>query len=49
MEQRIRQVTARPNVGGYRKIAAALLAEFSIEVSHMKVKRVLEKTPVEVG
>ena len=49
MGQRIREVAARPNIGGYRKIVAALLADHGIDVSHMKVKRVLEKTPLEVA
>jgi len=49
VEARIREVAARPNVGGYRKIAAALLADHGIDVSHMKVKRVLAKTPAEVS
>ncbi|MCH8987933.1 MAG: transposase [Chloroflexi bacterium] len=49
VEARIREVAARPNIGGYRKIAAALLADHGIDVSHMKVQRVLTKTPVEVG
>ncbi len=43
VKDRIREVAARPGIGGYRKIAAALLADHGIEVSHMKVKRVLEK------
>lgn len=49
VEARIREVAAQPGIGGYRKIAAALLADHGIDVSHMKVKRVLAKTPVEVG
>ena len=40
--QRIREVAQIPDVGGYRKIAEFLQAE-GIQVSHMKVKRVLAK------
>lgn len=40
----IGQTAARPDIGGYRKIAAALLSDYGIDVSHMKVQRVLKKT-----
>ena len=43
----IRRIANQPGIGGYRKIAAAL-ADEGITVSHMKVKRMLEKTTVEV-
>ena len=46
VEDRIREVAARPGIGGYRKKADALLADNGIKVSHMTVERVLEKTPV---
>ena len=48
IETAIRGVAAQPGIGGYRKIAAALAGE-GITVSHMKVKRVLEKSPAGVG
>ncbi len=40
MEDLIREVADRPSIGGYRKIAAALLADHGINVSHMTVQRV---------
>ena len=49
VETAIRRVAAQPDIGGYRKIAAALLADHGIDVSHMKVKRVLAKTPAGVS
>ena len=48
VETAIRRVAAQPGVGGYRKIAAAL-ADEGINVSHMKFKRVLGKTPAGVS
>lgn len=48
VEARIREIAARPGIGGYRKIAAAL-ADHVINVSHMKVKGVLVKTSVEAA
>ena len=38
----IRQIAGRPGIGGRRKIAAALEAEYGINTSHMTVKRVLD-------
>lgn len=48
VERMIREVVTRPGISSFQKIAAAL-AEDGINVSQMKVKRVLEKTPVGVG
>ena len=42
LEQRIRELAADGELGGFRKIAAVLQAE-GYEVSHMKVSRVLKK------
>ena len=48
LEDRIREVAALPDIGGYRKIAAALLNEHGVDVSHMKVKRVLDKLSADI-
>ena len=42
VEIRILEIAARTDIGGYRTIAATLLAEDRIDVSFMKVKRVLD-------
>ena len=39
VEDQIREVAARPGIGGYRTIASTLLAEFSVAVSHMPAQR----------
>ena len=44
VEQKIREVTARPGIGGDPPVAAALPNE-AITVYHMKVKRVLAMKP----
>ena len=41
VEDLINDVANQPGIGGYRKIAAALLAGHDIEVSHLTVQRVL--------
>ena len=40
VEDRINDVANQPGIGGYRKIAAALLADHGINVSLMTVQRV---------